>query len=384
MRIIPTFPPESLSQAQPMKTLAYFIAFVLFLCVLGPLLVYPGVVLLLPACLLTVLVSVGLIGFGLCAAACVCYAFLTGGWMPGLCLLIALAPALFAGGFCIRKEIPFTTALLASFGALLTGTLCAILLALLFTEGQLSAVLAERLESWLRTSERTDTLLLYGYISGFLPLTHSISVPALALPAGTGLSIGTRFMGSSVVLHPEAREELLRALVFRFESGYCRDVPGQLLSGSVLGAALLQALPRRALRRRGCPVELPELRQWYIPAGKGRYVIAPMVIAWFLLQCSSGTALEMTYTSGAYIMFSAFYAACIRVFSLQGLALLDALLFQGGRSRGARTAFVVAGFVLLVSLAAFFGMADQYFDFRHLRRSPEDDNHDDDEQEDDF
>ena len=48
-----------------MKTLAYFIAFVLFLCVLGPLLVYPGVVLLLPACLLTELVSVGLIGFGL-------------------------------------------------------------------------------------------------------------------------------------------------------------------------------------------------------------------------------------------------------------------------------------------------------------------------------
>lgn len=384
MRIIPTFPPESLSQAQPMKTLTYFVALVVFLCVLGPMLVYPSVVLLLPAYLLTVLVSAGPIGFVLCTAACLCYAFLAGGWMPGLCLLLALAPALLAGGFCIRKEIPFMTALLASFGGLFAGVLCALLLALFFTEGRLSAMLAERLEHWLRTSEHADTLLLYGYISGLLPLTDSISVPALALPAGTGMAIGTRFMGSSVVLNPDAREELVRALVFRFESGYCRDVPGQVLSGAVLGAALLQTLPRRALRRRGCSVELPELRQWYIPAGKGRYVIAPMVIAWFLLQCSSGTALEMTYTSGAYIMFSAFYAACIRVFSLQGLALLDALLFQGGRSRGARTAFVVAGFVLLGSLAAFFGMADQCFDFRHLRRPPEDDNQDDDEQEDDF
>ena len=45
---------------------------------------------------------------------------------------------------------------------------------------------------------------------------------------------------------------------------------------------------------------------------------------------------------------------------------------------------VLIAVVLLGSLAAFFGMADQYFDFRHLRRSPEDDNHDDDEQEDDF
>lgn len=384
MRIIPPFPLTRASDGQLIKTVAYFLVLAAFLSVVGPTLVYPGVMLLLPAYLLTVLTSAGAFGFALCAAASVIYAVVMGGWLGGACLLLAVIPALLSGAACIEKEKPFLFSLLAGFGALFTGAALALALAMYATGGQLSAVLTARLESLLASGKHTDTILLYGYVSGLLPLTNSIAVPALALPSGSNLSGAVSFMGSSVVLNPEAREELLRALLFRFESGYCREVPGQLLSGAVLGAALLQSLPRRALRRRGVKTDLPALREWFIPAGKGRFVIAPMVISWLLVQCTTGAVSDAayTYTSGAYILFSAFYAACSRIFALQGLALLDDVLYQGGRSRAARTAFAVAGFVLFGDFASFFGMADQAFDFRHLRRSPEDD--DDYKQEDDF
>ena len=386
MRIIPSFPPTRIADVQPVRTLTYVLVLAVFLCVLGPLLVYPGVLLLLPACLLTVLVSVGPIGFTLCAVLCTIYAFGMGGFFGGACLLLAVIPALLVGAACIVREKPFFLSLLACFGALFIGALLALTLALWASEGQLSAVLAAWLESTLRASRHTDTLLLYGYMGGFLPLTDAITVPALALPGSAELSGSVRFLGSSVVLNPEAREELLRALLFRFESRYCRDVPGQLISGSILGTALLQTLPRRALRRHGCPIELPALRQWFLPAGLGRFIVTPMIVAFVLMSfMASGTPGESvyTYTSGAYITFSAFYQACMRLFSLQGLALLDEVLYQGGRSRAARTGFIAVCFVLLGQFAALFGMADQVFDFRHLRKPPEDKN-DDDRQEDDF
>lgn len=386
MRIIPSFPPVRFADVQPVRTLTYVLVLAVFLSTLGPLLVYPGVLLLLPACLLTVLVSVGPIGFTLCAALCAIYASWAGGFFGGMCLLLAVIPALVIGATCIAREKPFPFSLVASFGALFIGALLALTLALWASEGHLSAVLAAWLESTLRTSRHTDTLLLYGYMGGFLPLTDAITVPALALPGSAELSGSIRFMGSSVVLNPEAREELLRALLLRFESRYCRDVPGQLISGSILGAALVQVLPRRALRRRGCPIELPALRQCFLPAGLGRFVLVPAVVAFLLM---SFTASDMpgesvyTYTSGAYITFSAFYQACMRLFSLQGLALLDEVLYRSGRSRATRTGFIVVCFVLLGQFASFFGMADQAFDFRHLRKPPEDKN-DDDRQEDDF
>ena len=47
-----------------------------------------------------------------------------------------------------------------------------------------------------------------------------------------------------------------------------------------------------------------------------------------------------------------------------------------------RTATMIAGYLLFGKLAAILGLADQYFDFRQLRTSSEDDN--DHKQEDDF
>lgn len=385
MRIFPTFPPRSAADVSPVRTLIFFLALLVFLVTLGPALVFPGVLLLMPAVLLMALTGAGVIAFALCSALCLCYVFFIGGPLLGCCFLLATLPGLFTGAVCLQKEKPFLFSLLATFGALLTGSLLAYAFALYQTEGQLVLHLSARLESFLRESKSTDSILLYGYMGGLLPLSNTIAVPALALPEGANFSIATRFMGSSVVLNPDAREELLRALLFRFETLFLSGVPGQLLSGSILGAVLSQLISRRFLRARGESIDLPGLRQWFIPGGKGRFFILPLGIAWIWMQFFAKPQLfaTYTYTSGAYIAFSAFYAACSTVFALQGLALLDWVLHMSGKSRTVRTIFAVVGYVLVRDIAVFAGMADQYMDLRHLRRPPEDEN-DDYEQEDDF
>lgn len=372
----------SFSKPHPVLTAVYFLGLLALWSMLGPIFVFPYPAMLLCVYVLCAGVSAGPIAGALCAVLSVGYAFYLGGAPGALCLCLCLVPALFVGAYCLLKPLPFPLSVALCFGALLLGGLLALCAALALCGGDLSTVLSERLHALLLQSPQTDTLLTYGYVSGLLPLSGDIKIPALAAPSGVTMPGAPTLFGSSILLNPQAREELLRSLLLTFRVVFCRDVPGQLLCGSLLGGVLLQALPRRALRRKGEGIELPPLRTWHVPSGYGRLIVLPALVTgvWFTFS-PAGEAGGFTYTSGAYIAFSALYGAMNLIFALQGLAVLDFMLHRSGKGRSMRTVVAVAAFVLLGSIASLAGLLDQSFDFRHLRKPPE---NFDDKQEDDF
>lgn len=344
----------------------YVALFALFLFVAGPVIyLFPNITLFLPAYMLYVSQRAGYPAGTICVAMLLSYALFFGNLAMLGIIMLAVLPGLVYMFYAFSSDMPFLKSVLYSVLALFLGACAASTLAMALTGGNLVGTITAYYEAILEASPYTDTMLYVAHTRGLIKLTSAIKIPYIP-----------SLFDSGVVITPAARSELMRSLLLQFEQSLTLLLPSQIVTGAIFGGLMGQYLPRHAMRKQGTPCDLPPLRIWHIPAGKGRYIIAPAIIAIFYAMMSG--------SSGALSAYYVLYGGASLIFKIQGLAILAYLCNKNGQSRLLRNVLVALGFMmpdysLLGFLVVMVGMIDQKFDIRHLRKPPEE--HDKDKED---
>jgi hypothetical protein len=310
----------------------------------GPLLLMPQAALLLPAFVCWAERRAGLLAavlllLGLSAGLSSLF-----GPMAGALALAILLPTCVLGFILYRKDAPFWQSALACVGLLaLTGTGLLLAFQLFLGESPVAAAVSS-LEAWLESSEQKSDLLAMAWRYG---LARTSEASALQDSA-------------SLVMTPEVEKELAQSLLTTLDLLLRNALPGQIITGSILGGLLCVALPRweaaRDMEALHPPVA-PPVHLWYLPnplLGKAGLLLVGLFLVSGLGLPAMSLAVHLAWTA----------LQC--VLALQGVAVADDYLRKRNVRRAMRTVGSVAIFTLLNGACVVLGLIDAIANFRHI------------------
>lgn len=215
--------------------------------------------------------------------------------------------------------------------------------------------LAERFTDMVRQSDRYQELLVSAYQFGLSRLPRNMEKVAL-------------FRVGSVTIMPDVvRDQLLFSLQASLEILLTPAIPKLLVYWPFATALLCAALPDYIASRDAGWSELPRFETWGMPKGLG--------IAVGLLGL--GAAAELAGVSGSWLFFCRLCGAAFNaVFAVQGMAMMWAGGKKTYRSSGGQAIWIGLTLVLFPLALVLCGVADQVFDLRHLRHTPDDEDDD--------
>lgn len=310
----------------------------------GPLLLMPQAALLLPAFVCWTERRAGLLAAVLLLAG-VCLG-LSGlfGPMAGGMALIAILPTCVLGLFLYRKDAPFWQSALACAG-LLALTATALLLALqgLLGESPVTAAVAG-LEAWLAGMEQRADVLVMAWRYGLARTSTALDPSS----------------GADLVITPEVEKELTQSLLTSLDVLLRNALPGQIITGSILGGLFCVALPRwEAARDMDAlhPPLAPPVHLWYLPnplLGK----VGLLLVGLFLAGGLGLTRMNLS----VHLVWTALQCAL----ALQGAAVADDFLRKRNVRRAGRAAGTIALFALFNGACAVLGLLDAFTNFRRI------------------
>lgn len=306
---------------------------------------------------------------------------LTAGLIPlGLCLIITLAALAFAGGapvagfgalylapmtavyvFCLHRNIPFFRSCGLVAGALFLSQACIWLLLQRITGNAVyerAGILAAYAVSDL---PYRDQLLLNLVSMGLLQVPSSMRETAI-ITAGSTYQLSGDVVVELMLQVRSWAEQLVRAFV-----------PSSLITGSGLSALLglglgvrwgRRAAQTRAYRREEAlqdipDLDMPPLREWHLPRPWGLRV-ALLAVGYPLMQRSSG---------GMQLLGTMLWQAFFLCFAVQGLAAMNYAQHRRGTGRSWRIAVPVLALLFRFMQIALLvvGLIDQVTNTRGLR-----------------
>lgn len=211
--------------------------------------------------------------------------------------------------------------------------------------------LAERFTDLVRQSDRCQELLVSSYQFGLSRLPKNMERVAL-------------FQVGSLTIMPNAvRDQLLFSLQASLELLLMPAIPRLLVYWPFATSLLCAALPDVIQSRRAGWSELPRFETWGMPTGLG--------IAVGLLGL--GFMADMAGATGSWQFFCQLCGAAFNaVFAVQGMAMMWAGGKKAYRSPTGQAIWIGVTLVLFPLALVLCGVADQVFDLRHLRHSPDD------------
>ena len=309
-----------------------------------PLLLMPQAALLLPAFIGWAERRAGLLAAILLLAGSCAGLAGTLGPAAGFLAAAVLLPTSALSFALYRKDVPFGPSVLACAG-LLALTATGLLFALHLYLGDSPVTVAiSSLEAWLEsTGQRADMLVLawrYG-------LARTSEASALQSTPG-----------ATLLMTPEVEKELVQSLLTTLDVLLRNALPGQIITGSMLGGLLGVALPRwEAARDMDAlhPPIAPPVHLWYLP----NPLLGKVFLLMLGLFLASGMGLS-TLRLALHLVWTAVQCAL----ALQGVAVIDDYLRKRSFRRIGRTAGTIAAFALLNGACAVLGLVDAIVNIR--------------------
>lgn len=332
----------------PVASAVMLLLWLLFFVLAWPLCIFPAVAMLLPVYVCFCAARAGRLPALLCLLLAMGLGwFFGGGWLL-LFVVILIVPTTLISLISLDQRRPFWPSVGVGTGGIFASIMAVVGIAWLLVGGDLITALRDGVESFLAAYPQTDQLLYMMHAYGLLQLPEGMEA--------------TRGFGEFIWLNPEAREQLMKGLLYQFETGMRIQMPTQIVSGTIFSGVFAIALPRYVQRGRMGETEeapMPSFSTWALPAQVGKMLAVTLLGIGAVMMFSQGTAV--------YGTFITLWAGVEMVMQLQGAATLAFWMKKGGVRRGGRVAAIVLAALFFGSILWIIGCLDQFMDLRRLR-----------------
>ncbi|MDR1569150.1 MAG: YybS family protein [Oscillospiraceae bacterium] len=336
----------------------------------APAIAFPMIAMALPAITLSCMRSVGwLAAFTGTAALSIGLGVATAPWVAFLPILILLPPIAlrftrFPGKWSLPQRFVAAMACLC---------LCAIAaLAVIWRQMGASPVQAavDALETWLAESNQGSEFLLSAYRYGLA-----------RMPEGAPFAMQ---IGQATWVMPSHARELTNSLLFTVQALLSQYMPGWIVSGAAVGAAMLVSvsisMDRDAEIKNGMNkysaaeksagdensgiglANSPQFSEWRFTEGFANYLLA-----------ASATLIALNLITVGRLAAAALVGSAVfqSILALQGAAVLESMLKKRSVPNIVRKVLIGLCFVIFGMVCFLLGIADALFDVRRLRTADE-------------